>query len=64
MNDRKLWDVVDFQPICHVTEATSRVLELIGNKAHFMPTFNEALGELISVCFDSTKLWESKISAD
>jgi len=64
LDDWKLRDMVDFQSIRHMTETASRVLELVCYKADFVPSFDEALGELVTMSLDSTELWEGEIGTE
>jgi len=62
--NRHLGQVVHFKSVSHVSHATSIILKLVSHKTYFMSSFNQALGQLIAVGLNSTKLGEGEVSAD
>ena len=55
--------VVTLHAVLHVSNSASDVFKLIGNIGDFMASTYQALAQLITMSFDSSKLWESKIGA-
>ncbi len=56
--------MVYFQSVGHVSHSASIVLEFVGHETYFMASFNQALGKLISMRFDSSEFREREVSAD
>lgn len=57
-------NVVHFHTVSHVSDATSLVLEAIGQKSNIVTSLHQALTKLVAVSLNSTKFRECKISAD
>ena len=64
LEDWELRDVVDLEPVSHMAETAPGVLELICYKANLVPSFYEALSQLVAVSLNSTKLREGEVGAD
>ena len=63
----KYWSlgyIVDFETVCHVSDAFPGVLILICDEANLVPPFNKTLGKLITVGFYATEFRKCKICAN
>ena len=64
MKNWSLWDIVDFETVCHVSDAFSGILILICDEANLVSPFDKTLGKLIAMGFYASKFWKCKIRAN
>ena len=64
MHQGEMRQVVHLHAISHVSDAASSSLELIGQEADLVATLNKALGELVAMGLNASKLGKSEVSAD
>ena len=56
--------MVDLQSVGHASYSAPLILILVSDETDFVAPLDQALGQLISMSLNSTKLWEGEISAN